>query len=88
MPGGTHNFVLTTFTKGEACDVCELLLWGMIHQGYLCTVCNTKIHVSCARKMGEQHRFGLCKDVCVWLSQHIFMNGLRTDALTAARQCT
>lgn len=51
-----HYFLLHTFPRPTTCDVCDLLLWGILNQGYQCTACNIKVHGSCLRKLAANQR--------------------------------
>ena len=44
-----HVLKLTTFDENdcECCGVCELLLLGLIDQGYLCEECQLRVHKAC-----------------------------------------
>eukprot|EP00117_Sycon_ciliatum_P005366 scpid8862/ scgid3441/ Guanine nucleotide exchange factor VAV2 len=43
-----HNFELTTINcQTQRCCVCRRLMWGLILQGYQCSLCETIVHGDC-----------------------------------------
>ncbi|XP_074614925.1 proto-oncogene vav-like isoform X1 [Acropora palmata] len=47
---GNHDFQLYTFQTPTYCRVCKNLLWGVINQGYKCSVCDAAAHKDCISK--------------------------------------
>ncbi|XP_031563071.1 protein vav-like isoform X2 [Actinia tenebrosa] len=45
-----HKFDLYTFGNATYCSICQKLLWGLIHQGYKCSRCDTACHKDCITK--------------------------------------
>ena len=54
VAGSKHFFSLTTFARAEECDVCSLLLWGMVNQGYHCDGCAMRLHKHCVPKLKKR----------------------------------
>ena len=39
-----HTFQLTTYKSRTICNLCGKMLWGVVHHGYQCTLCEINIH--------------------------------------------
>jgi novel protein kinase C epsilon type len=44
-----HNFKVKTYKSPTFCDHCGTLLWGLLKQGYQCTVCKSNVHKKCIK---------------------------------------
>ena len=44
---GGHMFKEQTFTNMQWCDMCGSCLWGLHHQGVMCSECGYQCHRKC-----------------------------------------
>uniref|UniRef100_A0A1X7V9D8 Diacylglycerol kinase n=1 Tax=Amphimedon queenslandica TaxID=400682 RepID=A0A1X7V9D8_AMPQE len=77
----SHDFRLKSFYKPAYCNYCTDLLWGIMNQGYQCTVCNAISHDRClmeSRKMSCTVKSGGYRPL------NFISNNKIKDPLTAA----
>ncbi|CAG9572573.1 unnamed protein product [Danaus chrysippus] len=53
-----HHLQLQALTSVAHCHHCDLVIWGLAPQAYVCTDCKLRVHRSCARSVEE----GCCLD--------------------------
>lgn len=50
--GQGHRCMVKTFAETLHCSQCNLLLWGLINQGFECKGCGKRCHKSCLTQFG------------------------------------
>jgi len=43
-----HQWLITDFLKDSKCNICHEVMWGVMRQGVICTVCDLAAHEKCA----------------------------------------